>query len=96
MAAYVIVELEVLEPEQYKEYQRGVPETLARYRGRFLVRGGAYETIEGEWQPSRIVVLEFPDMAAAKAWYASAEYQAILPLRLRSSRAKFFTLVEGA
>lgn len=95
MAAYVIAEVEVLDADRYKEYQREVPKTLALYGGRFLVRGGPYTTVEGEWQPSRIVVLEFPDMQAAKAWYASPEYQAILPIRLRHGRAKFLTLVEG-
>ena len=95
MAAYAIVDLEVLDTESIKEYQQQVPTTLKSYGGRYLVRGGAYETIEGQWQPSRIVVLEFPDMKAAKAWYASAEYQKILPIRLRYSKTKFLTLVHG-
>jgi uncharacterized protein (DUF1330 family) len=60
MAAYVIVDVEVTEPEPYEEYRRRVPATLERYGGRFAVRGGRYETLEGDWKPQRIVVLEFP------------------------------------
>ena len=96
MTAYLIADIEVLDPEGIKEYQRQVPGTLAPFGGRYLVRGGQSETVEGEWHASRIVVLEFPDRASAKAWYASPAYQAILPLRLRHSRAKIFTLVDGA
>lgn len=95
MAAYVIADIEVLEPEPLKAYQSRVPETLAPYGGRFLVRGGAHETIEGEWSAKRIVLLEFPDMASAKAWYASPAYQEILPIRLKHSRARFLTFVQG-
>lgn len=95
MAAYVIADIEVLEPEPLKAYQSRVPETLAPYGGRFLVRGGAHETIEGEWNARRIVVLEFPDMASAKTWYASPAYQEILPIRLAHSRARFLTFVQG-
>lgn len=95
MAAYVIADTEVHDAQAIQEYQRQVPATLAPYGGRFLVRGGATDTVEGDWQAQRMVVLEFPDMAAAKAWYASPAYQAILPLRQRHSRARFLVFVQG-
>jgi uncharacterized protein (DUF1330 family) len=95
MAAFVIVDVEVLEPAPYREYTSAVPATLAPFGGRFIVRGGAYETIEGEWRPQRIVIIEFPSVEQARAWYASPEYQAILPIRLRHARTNFLTVVEG-
>ena len=95
MAAYVIVDVEVTDPEAYKEYTGHVPATVEKYGGRFVVRGGKYETLEGSWQPKRIVVLEFPDYERAKAWYDSPEYQAIVPLRERNARTNFLTVVEG-
>jgi uncharacterized protein (DUF1330 family) len=95
LAAYVIVDLEVLEPEPYKEYTAAVPATLVPFGGRFIVRGGRYETLEGDWHPSRIVVLEFPSFDAAKNWYASPEYEAIIPLRLRHAQTNFLTIAEG-
>ncbi len=95
MAAYVIVGVEVVDPEPYREYQRQVPATLERYGGRFVVRGGAFETLEGDWRPRRIVVMEFPSVERAKAWHASPEYRAILPIRERHARTHFLTVVEG-
>jgi len=94
-AGYVIVDIEIADTEGFKEYSRQVPKTLEPYGGRFLVRGGAHETVEGAYRLKRVVVLEFPDTHAAKAWYASPAYQDILPIRLRHSRAGFFTFVEG-
>ena len=95
MTAYVIADVEIIDADGFKQYSQQVPKTLEPYGGRFLVRGGAHETVEGDFRPKRIVVLEFPDVTSARAWYASPEYQRILPLRLRSSRAGFFTVVEG-
>lgn len=95
MPAYVIADTEILDAEGFKEYAAQVPQTLQPYGGRFRVRGGAPDTVEGDFRPNRIVVLEFPDMPSAKAWYASPAYQRILPLRLRHSRAAFFTFVDG-
>ncbi len=95
MAAYVIVDVEVTDPAAYEEYRRQVPATLERYGGRFAVRGGRYETLEGSWQPQRIVVLEFPDYPRARQWYDSPEYQAIIPLREQHARTNFLTIVEG-
>lgn len=95
MAAYAIVDVEVHDPEAYREYTAQVPATLERYGGRFIVRGGVAETIEGAWNPQRVVVLEFPTADAVRAWHASPEYQAILPIRQRYARTNFLTLVEG-
>ena len=95
MAAYVIVDVEVLDPEAYTEYTRDVPATLEPFGGRFLVRGGAVTTLEGEWRPQRAVLIEFPSVEQATAWYRSPEYQAIVPVRKRHTRTHFFTVVEG-
>ena len=69
MAAYVIAEIEITDPEGYKAYTQVVPATIAAYGGRFIVRGGAAEVLEGEWPSLRRVVLEFPSVEAAKAWW---------------------------
>src|SRR5688572_4414329 len=95
MTAYVIADVEIIDADGFKQYSQQVPETLEPYGGRFLVRGGALETVEGNFRPKRIVVLEFPDVTSAKAWYESPAYQRILPLRLRNSEAGFFIFVEG-
>ena len=95
MAAYVIVDVEVRDPEAYREYTQAVPATLEPFGGRFIVRGGAVETLEGEWRPQRVVVIEFPSVERAKAWHASPGYQAILPLRQRHARTNFLAVVEG-
>jgi uncharacterized protein (DUF1330 family) len=95
MAAYVIVDVEVHDPVGYKPYTEQVPHTLAPFGGRFIVRGGDYETREGHWLPKRIVVLEFPGMDEARAWYDSPAYQAILPIRQSHSTCHFLTFVNG-
>lgn len=95
MAAYVIVDVEVLDPEAYRAYTQAVPATLKLFGGRFLVRGGATETLEGDWRPQRAVLLEFPDVDRARAWHASPEYTAILPIRHRHARTNFLTILEG-
>lgn len=95
MPAYVIVGVDVTDPGAYTAYTREVPLTLEPYGGRFIVRGGHYEVIEGAWDPDRIVVLEFPDAARAHAWHASPAYQAILPIRHQNARTSFLLVVEG-
>ena len=81
MPAYVIVETDVTDPEQYEQYKAASPAAIAAGGGRFLVRGGELAVLEGEWQPSRIVVLEFEDLEAAKRWYESEAYQEAKQLR---------------
>ena len=94
MSAYVIVEVNITDPDQYAEYRKVVPATIEKYGGRFVVRGGAVETKEGDWSPARIVVLEFPSMERARSWYHSPEYAPALAMRLKSANAKLI-LVEG-
>jgi uncharacterized protein (DUF1330 family) len=95
MPGYVIARVSVNDPDTYDRYRREVGATVAAFGGRFLVRGGAISVKEGSWPSPRVVVLEFPAVAAAHAWYASPAYQAILPLRLASAEADVI-IVEGA
>jgi uncharacterized protein (DUF1330 family) len=95
MPAYVIADVDVHDMELYREYGKLVPDTLAPYGGRFLVRGGNCEPLEGGWEPKRVVVLEFPSADHARRWYASQEYVAAMALRHRASDGKLI-LVEGA
>jgi uncharacterized protein (DUF1330 family) len=95
MPAYVIADITVQDPDRYAQYRAQVPPTVAQHGGRFIVRGGAHERLEGDWQPGRLVVIEFPDMAAARAWYASQEYGPLIKLR-QSASAGSVLLVEGA
>jgi uncharacterized protein (DUF1330 family) len=95
VAAYVIGNVEVENPEAYAEYTARVPASIAEFGGHFIVRGGATEVKEGKLDAGRVVVIEFPDMDAARAWYASATYQQILPIRLANSHAAFIAIVDG-
>ena len=95
MAAYLIGSLEITDFTGFTEYARQVPAVIAQYGGRYVVRAGASELIEGDGPLHRQVVLEFPDMAALKGWYASPEYAPLLALRQRTARAKVI-FVEGA
>lgn len=88
MAAYFIVDVKVEDPTTYEEYRKRVNATLELYGGKFLARGGAVETIEGDWQPQRLVILEFPDTEQFKRWYYSPEYSEIKQIRFRASTAK--------
>ena len=94
MAAYIVAELEVTDPAVFDEYRKGVPATIAAYGGRYLVRGGTLESLEGGWTPKRMVVLEFPTMEQAKRWYGSPEYRGLLAMRQRSTTSRV-VLVEG-
>ena len=81
MPAYVIVETDVSDPERYEQYKAAAPATIAAAGGHYLVRGGELAVYEGDWQPSRLVVLEFEDLAAARRWYESEAYQEARKLR---------------
>ena len=81
MAAYVIVETDVTDPEQYEQYKAASPAAIAAGGGRFLVRGGELVVLEGDWQPPRLVLLEFKDLEAARRWYESEAYQEAKKLR---------------
>ncbi len=95
MAAYVIGEIDVTDPNGYDDYRKQVLATIEKYGGRFIVRGGAVEPLEGGWAPKRIVALEFPTMAKAREWYRSPEYAPLIKLRQKASRGKLVA-VEGA
>jgi uncharacterized protein (DUF1330 family) len=81
MPAYVIVETDISDPEQYEQYKAASPGAVASGGGRFVVRGGELAVLEGDWEPTRLVVLEFEDLEAVKRWYDSPEYQAAKQLR---------------
>jgi uncharacterized protein (DUF1330 family) len=94
MSAYVLVEVRVTNPEPYAAYRDLAGASVARHGGRFLVRGGAVTPLEGDWQPQRLVVIEFPSVDAARAWYFSDDYQDALKIRLANSVGKAL-IVEG-
>jgi uncharacterized protein (DUF1330 family) len=94
MPAYVIVETDVHDPEQYERYKSASPGAVAAGGGRFVARGGEHAVLEGDWSPSRLVVLEFPDLATAREWYASEQYQEAKKLRDGAARLNIVA-VEG-
>jgi uncharacterized protein (DUF1330 family) len=94
MPAYVVVEVEVLDAERYETYKMMVPPSLAAYGGRFVVRGGAAETLEGDWRPRRLVIVEFPSVERAKEWWDSPEYAEARALRQATARTQMI-VVEG-
>ena len=93
--AYVICDIEVTDPAAYERYRALSTEALAAHGGRFVVRGGAAEVLEGDRAPGRLVVLEFADVDAARRWYDSPEYRAAREARQNAARGTF-VLVEGA
>ena len=86
MAAYIVAQVEVTDPEAYQAYRKQTPGVIARYGGRFLIRGGEPQVLEGDWTTPRMVVVEFESVEAARRFYDSPEYQAIVPLRQAASR----------
>jgi uncharacterized protein (DUF1330 family) len=94
MAAYFIVDVDVKNPQAYEVYKQAASASIAQYGGRYLVRGGAHEVLEGAWHPTRLVVLEFPSGEAAKRWYASGEYGAVKPIRQQHA-VSHLVFVEG-
>ena len=95
MSAYVIVQIDITDPATYARYRVLAPPSIALYGGRYLVRGGASRVLEGSWQPSRLVVLEFPDRERAQAWWDSPEYAAAKALRQQSATTEML-LIEGS
>jgi uncharacterized protein (DUF1330 family) len=87
MPAYLIADVTVTDPETYDRYRREVPASIAAFGGRFLVRGGASEVVEGDWRPRRLVILEFPDADALRRWYHSDAYQEVAKLRWAAADA---------
>jgi uncharacterized protein (DUF1330 family) len=94
MTAYVIVDIEVTDPEGYKEYVKMAPEAVKLYGGKYIARGGANETLEGDWQANRLVILEFPSVEQAKKWLNSDEYAPARALRHKYAKTNM-VVVEG-
>lgn len=94
MSAYVIFEIDVHDPEQYGEYRELATPTIPQYGGRYVVRGGAASNLEGEWDPKRVVVLQFDSIEQARKWYDSPEYCKARAVRERTARSKAI-IVEG-
>ena len=94
MKGYILAQVDVHDPEAYEGYRSRTAAVIEQYGGRFIVRGGRVEALEGEVRRNRLVILEFPSLDMARTFYESPEYQAILPLRTRASEADFL-LVEG-
>ena len=94
MSAFVIVDIDVTDPVRYEEYRRMAHDTVFAYDGRYVVRGGSAERLEGSWEPHRIVVLEFPSAARAREWWSSEAYRPAKAIRAETARSEMI-LVEG-
>jgi len=94
MCAYVIVEIDIVDLAGYEEYKRLASATVEKYGGKYIIRGGAVETLEGDWNPKRIVVLQFDSMQRAKEWLNSEEYREPRKMRHRTARTRM-VVVEG-
>jgi uncharacterized protein (DUF1330 family) len=92
MAAYIIVDLEVTEPIEYEEYKKRAAATVEQYGGKYIVRGGKCETLEGDWHPQRIVVLQFDSMERAKEWLNCAEYAQPRKMRHRTAKTRMIVV----
>jgi uncharacterized protein (DUF1330 family) len=96
MPAYVVVQITVDDPLAYEQYKALAPPSIAAYGGRYLVRGGRSEVLEGGWQPPRLVILEFPTPAQARAWWSSPEYAPAKALRQRCAQTEMLLIEGGA
>src|SRR4051794_34011947 len=85
MPAYVIVDIKITNPEDYEEYKKLTPSSITAFDGKFIVRGGKTENLEGNWQPQRVVILEFPSVDRAKQWWNSTEYAPAKSIRQKSA-----------
>jgi len=93
MPAYIVVEVEIHNPAEYEDYKKLTPGSLKNYQGKFIVRGGKTETLEGDWSPQRFVMIQFPTLELAKAWWASEEYAQAKALRQRTASSKMIVVV---
>ena len=92
MSAYVIVEIDIHDPVLYEEYKKLTPGSLVPFGGKFIVRGGQAESIEGDWQPKRIVVLEFPSVEKAKEWWDCDVYRRARDIRQRAAHTRMIVV----
>ncbi|HXD41415.1 MAG TPA: DUF1330 domain-containing protein [Ramlibacter sp.] len=93
--AYLIVEMNITNPDQYKQYMAQAPACVKAFGGEYLVRGGRNETMEGDWQPHRVAVIRFPSYEQAKAFYEDGPYREVRKLRLGATEYFNMVLVEG-
>ncbi len=94
MAAYVIASIKVTDPAGYDEYKKLVGPAIEAYGGRYLVRGGKIDLLEGQWHPDRLVVVEFESAEKARAWWSSTQYAEAKKIRQRSAISSGI-IVEG-
>ena len=92
MKAYVIVEITIHDPGLYEEYKKLTPATIAAYDGKFVVRGAKTESLEGDWNPQRLVILEFPSVGRAKQWWNSEGYSKAKSIRQRAATTKMLVV----
>lgn len=92
MTALVIVDVRVTDPARFEKYKKLVPATLTPYGGKFLARGGRVDVLEGDWDPKRIVVIEFPTVEHARAWWASEEYRVPKQMRIESADTRMIVV----
>ena len=92
MAAYLIADVDISDADAYEEYRQGVPASEKPFGGRYLARGGLTDVLEGDWDPHRLVIIEFPDMASLKAWYNSPEYQRLKAIREKCATSRLIAL----
>ncbi|MFZ5653973.1 MAG: DUF1330 domain-containing protein [Pseudomonadota bacterium] len=92
MTAYVIVEIEIADAALYERYKQLAPATVAAYGGRYLARGGETASLEGDWRPQRLVILEFESLERARAWHDSPEYREVRALRWRAARSRMLAV----
>lgn len=95
MAAYLIAEHLIADAPRFEEYRSKVVPMLEHYGGRYLTRGGSHRILDGSWHPTRVVIIEFPDMDTLMAWYASPDYQPLIELR-RGAGQDVLIAIEGA
>ena len=94
MAAYVIAQVTITDPQGFEEYRKMVPGTIAHYGGKFVARGGKTEILEGNWDPARLVIIEFENAERARQWWASEEYREAKQLRQRTAQTNLI-IVDG-
>jgi uncharacterized protein (DUF1330 family) len=94
MAAYIISDVTIKEGAAIKTYRQRAAASIAQHGGRYVVRGGEIEVLEGSWRPCAVIIAEFPDMDRARAWYRSAEYASALALR-DQALSRNLILVDG-
>ena len=95
MKAYVIVDVKIHDQSRYEDYKKLTPASLVPFDGKFIVRGGTTDTWEGAWDPGRSVIVEFPSMEKAKAWWPSSGYAPAKAIRQAASHTRMI-VVEGA